>query len=78
MQVVSCDASPVHEEQRLGDWIIGLCISRVATGLQMRKSIRAGKEGERACACACPNEMAGRSGVTRQGQGCIAGIRAGG
>lgn len=42
------------------------------TGLQLWK----GSREECVCARMCANEMAGRSGVTRQGQGCIEGIRA--
>lgn len=60
----------MHEEQRLGDWIIGLCISRVATGLQMRKSIREGKEGERACVCVRVRAlMKWREGLVLQDRG---------
>ena len=49
------------------------------TGLRMWKSRREGVSlCVYVCKCVfvCRNEMAGRSGVTRQGQGWIAGIRA--
>ena len=46
------------------------------TGLQLWKGKGRGRGGGYLRVCVCANEMAGRSGVTRQGQGCIEGIRA--